>query len=433
MLPQSPSLQSAPNLVVADEQGTLFDVPELAMAGSAGGLLAVPSGEELIALPLGSDLFHLPSRRPLGIDRKSGEPVLLEQYGGKTVLGASAVLAPAHTLLLHPAYQTQPGAPKLPLYAYCAVGWAENGFVVPAVRVDPDVRQDHDRYTAEEVERCGREMIERYPHNRLAQHLMHNCLFTYGCPAARNFALGRWEMPLPTAPGCNSRCLGCISLQPPDRFPSSQQRIDFVPTVEEIVEIALPHLESAERPVASFGQGCEGEPLTNPPLLEKAVQRIREATSQGTLNLNTNGSRPEAVERLFDAGLDSIRVSINSCQLEWYNRYFDPQGYTFEDVIESLHVCRRRGRFASINYLVFPGISDTYEELEALFRVLESTRIDMIQWRNLNLDPEEYLRLLEPDPDSPPFGLKAMMQRVRERFSKIRFGYFNPCLADETR
>jgi pyruvate-formate lyase-activating enzyme len=297
--------------------------------------------------------------------------------------------------------------------------------------VDPDVRQDHDQYDSSQIDRRGREMKLRYPKNRLASHLMNNCLLTYNCPAARNFAFERWEMPLPTAPKCNSRCFGCISQQPKKGFAISQQRLDFVPTAEEIAGIAIPHLEKAERPVASFGQGCEGEPLTNPELLEEAIRAIRAATSRGTINLNTNGSLPGAVEKLFGAGLDSIRVSINSLKPDWYTRYYAPQGYSFEDVLETLRVAARKKKFCSLNYLVFPGITDAASEVEAFLNVLRNIPVDMIQWRNLNIDPDEYLDYLEADPDEERIGIRQLLQKVRQEFPQVRFGYFNPCLTED--
>jgi len=422
------SVQDAPSLMVSDEQGRLFDVPELALCGKAAETFVVPLRDQWIPLPPGSDLFHLPGRQPIGINRENGEPVTLEQYGGRRVLAAAAFLAPAHTLFYHPAYETRPGAPLLPLYAYCALGWRDEQFVVPAVRIDPDVRQDPDQYEPADVEQKAHQRTAEFPQNRLVQHLMQNCVLRYGCPAARNYALGRWEMPVPTSAACNSRCLGCISKQPEGRFPAPMNRLDFVPTVEEMVEIVVPHFERAERPVASFGQGCEGEPLMNPDLLEQAIRAIRAASSRGTLNLNTNGSRPEAVSRLFDAGLDSIRVSINSMRPEAYSRYFQPQGYSFQDVLQSLRIAREKGKFASINYLVFPGVTDREDEVETLLDILETTQPDMIQWRNLNIDPEEYVRWIRPDANKPLIGLSNVIKVVRERFPRLRFGYFNPCL-----
>jgi hypothetical protein len=60
---------------------------------------------------------------------------------------------------------------------------------------------------------------------------------TYHCPAARNFAMGRWECPIPISPACNANCVGCISLQPDEEaIVSTQDRLNFKPTPEEIVD-----------------------------------------------------------------------------------------------------------------------------------------------------------------------------------------------------
>ena len=71
---------------------------------------------------------------------------------------------------------------------------------------------------------------------------------------------------------------------------------------------------------------------------------IRARTTHGTLHLNTNGSRPDAVARLADAGLDSIRVSLNSARPEAYTPYYRPRTYSFADVVETLRVARAKIR-----------------------------------------------------------------------------------------
>ena len=241
--------------------------------------------------------------------------------------------------------------------------------------------------------------------------------------------MGRWEAPLPTSPACNARCLGCLSLQPPDSCcPATQERIAFSPTVAEILEIAVPHLEAAPRAVASFGQGCEGEPLLVAPLIEAAVREIRARTSRGTLNLNTNASLPEALGRILDAGLDSVRVSLNSARPELYRAYARPRGYGFEDVLESMRAVRRRGKFLSINYFVFPGVTDDPAEWAAFRKLLREVRPDLIQWRNLNLDPAWYWQTAQPFTGGGPLGVATVLARVRREFPAIRFGYFNPPL-----
>jgi pyruvate-formate lyase-activating enzyme len=194
------------------------------------------------------------------------------------------------------------------------------------------------------------------------------------------------------------------------------------------VEIAVPHLEKAPRAVVSFGQGCEGEPLTQAGLLEKAILEIRRRTAKGTINLNSNASRPEKIARLFEAGLDSIRVSLNSARQEAYRAYFRPRGYTLDDVRESLRTARRLGRFASINYFVFPGLTDDPGEARAFEKLCAEVRPDLIQWRNMNLDPEWYWETVGPFSEGDPLGIPDVMTRLRKKLPALRYGYYNPPL-----
>ena len=151
------------------------------------------------------------------------------------------------------------------------------------------------------------------------------------------------------------------------------------------------------RAVVSFGQGCEGEPLLQAKTLEASISMMRKATGRGTINLNTNGSLPKDVEKLCRAGLQSIRVSMNSARPEYYEKYFRPKGFTFEDAKRSISVVKANGGFASINYFVLPGFTDQESEFNALRKLISETRLDMIQMRNLNIDPDWYLQQLSPD------------------------------------
>jgi len=209
---------------------------------------------------------------------------------------------------------------------------------------------------------------------------------------------------------------------------ATQDRIDFVPTPEEVCGVAVPHLRRAARAVASFGQGCEGEPLLQWRLLEESARRVRRATSRGTLNLNTNASLPEPLVRLRDAGLDSIRASLNSCRPRYYESYYRPKGYSLADVRRAAAGFKSAGGFVSLNYFVLPGFTDEEEELEALCAFLEDCGADLIQLRNLNIDPEWYLAALRHEPRGEPLGILRWLSVLRERFPALRFGYYNPCL-----
>jgi len=182
------------------------------MATADGRGVRRPAPEDLVPLPPGSDLFLLPGRRPLGFPRRrqGREPVVLEH--GRAV---AAFLAPAWVRHALPAWEREPDAPLLPLYAYCAVGFSDDRFWVPAERVDPDVRQDLDRFDLAALQGAVNEALAAAPEARLLRHVA-ECAIERACPAARNYFFGRWEAPLPTSPGCNSACVGCISEQPDD-------------------------------------------------------------------------------------------------------------------------------------------------------------------------------------------------------------------------
>jgi pyruvate-formate lyase-activating enzyme len=417
-----------PSLLFADHSGKILDLPDLEMAGMSNGGFYRLTPDDIIPLPQGSQLFTLPGRMPIGWDREHDEPVVLEENpfeDGGPIQAVAAFMAPAHTAIYSAAYRDSDEAPPLPLFAYTAVGWHGGRFWVAGFRSDRDKRQDADQYRQEQVEAKTAKKLRQFPHNRLIQHLGKCCL-AYGCPAARNYFLDRWEAPLPTSPSCNARCLGCISLQSSGCCRSTQERIAFVPTVDELCEVAVPHLDHAANPIVSFGQGCEGEPLLQAEVIAAAIALMRSRTEKGTINLNSNSSLPDKVALLVSAGLDSLRVSLNSAQEDFYNRYYRPMHYRFADVLRSIDVMKSNGRFVSLNYFILPGFTDSEPEYRALGRLLAQHRPDFLQLRNLNIDPLWYLRQLEVPASLPAAGIRPWLTRLKSDFPWLRLGYFNP-------
>lgn len=412
-------------MVFSDCEGRLYDHPELAAAGLDGPEPTALGAADLIPLPRGSDLMMLPGRHPVGIDPADGSPVTFSSLNGEEVFAAAAFMAPAHTQGHRPAYVASADAPALPLFAYTALAFRSGKFYAAGIRVDGDPRQDPWRFDPATVDRGIEETLEVMPQNRLAQQL-EKCARVYNCRAAQNFFLGRHEAPLPTSVACNSRCVGCLSLQKDGAFKAAHDRLTVPPSAEEIAEVALRHIGRVDRAVVSFGQGCEGEPLINSELLCRAIRLIRAETGRGTINLNTNASMPAAVEALVDAGLDSIRVSLNSPREALYNAYFRPAGYGLDDVTETIARCRRREIWVSINLLYFPGVTDTAEEAGALKEIFGKAAVDMIQLRNLNIDPEVYVRALPAGVQQRGMGIREFMKDLKEEFPHLRFGYFNP-------
>jgi len=425
--------KSLPSLVIADKDGNISDLPSLTMAGMSNGRFFQPELLDLIPLPAGSELFVLPGRLPVGFDPVSREPLLVQEHPylkNEPVQAVAAFMAPAHTAIFSSAYQTvDKEAPPLPLFAYTAVGWYQGKFWVTGFRSDSDKRQDASKFNQRLITQQTQKKLAHHKNNRLIQHLGRCCL-TYVCPAARNYFLERWEAPLPTSPSCNARCVGCISLQPSGCCPSTQDRINFVPTAGEIEEIAVPHLEKAIRAIVSFGQGCEGEPLLQAETIETAIRKIRRQTTRGTINLNSNSSLPDAVERLAKAGLDSLRVSLNSARRSYYQRYYRPVNYGIDNVRQSVKVMKKQGKFVSFNYFILPGLTDSEDEYVALCDILSDCKPDLIQLRNLNMDPEWYLKTLKHPKDSKCLGIRNWLNRLKKSYPKLRFGYYNPPLGD---
>ncbi len=416
-----------PRLVYADAAGQIYDHPELEAMGVDGPEPTPIPKSEWVPVPRGSDLFTLPGRSPVG-RRPAGAPTVFDEPGTSAV---AVFLAPAHTLTYLPAFRARPAAPTLPTFAYAALGYADDAFWTTAVRVDPDPRQDPWRFDQRRLQKQVASGMAAAGTNRLIAQL-ERCALDYGCRAAQNFFIGRHEAPLPTSISCNAQCVGCISLQPDGEFRASHDRLDEPPTAGEVAEVALSHLERVPEGVVSFGHGCEGEPLLLDGLLREAVMRIRRATKRGTLHLNTNASRPEVVRELAEAGLDSMRISLNSPRPAVYDAYYQPRGYSLADVEASAQAMTRRQRFVSLNYLVFPGISDTEDEFEAFVQLIQRTGIGMVQWRNLNIDPDLYRRSLPAGTIAPGFGMRSLMTRLSEHCPALRYGYFNPALERPT-
>lgn len=408
-------------MVVADRRGRIFPVPGIEPLGMESGRFFRFRGEDLIPLPEGSRLFMLPGRTPVGYDGGSGNIRALDRY-----LAAAAFTPPGFTVTHNSAYEERGTARILPLFAYAAVAWRNDRFYAAVTLVDRDRRHSEDTIDIKKVREKIKLFRKIFPHNRVVRHL-ERCATGYSCPNAQNFFLSRYEAPLPVSPRCNANCAGCISYQPRGRCPATQPRIRFTPAPEELSEVALFHIDNVLGAIVSFGQGCEGEPLLAADTISETIRLIRRRTPRGTIHMNTNASRPEAVRRLFDSGLDSMRVSMNSVRPEYYTRYYKPRGYTFRDVLRSIESAPGKRGFVALNYLTMPGFTDSESEFAALKGILKSHNIGMIQWRNLNFDPQAYFReigLTVPRHDI--LGIRHVIASLKKDFPGLLMGYFNP-------
>lgn len=420
--------QNHPLLLVSDGCGNITEVPQLHMVGRSIGNISVIDPDDLTTLPDSAPLFELPDRYPIGFDPVTKTYVTQKEFAGVAVCAVAAFPPPGFLQLHHCAFAPGKSAVPLPLFSYSAAGWYKGRICAAIKRIDPQRRHDNENFSKAQISRGCIVALKRFPKNRLVGHLVENCVKQYGCANARNFVMGQYEVPVPISRSCNAACLGCISQQPKSSgVCASQNRIDFTPTVEEICEYVVPHLESVPDAIASFGQGCEGEPLLLADLIEQAIIAIRAQTGKGTININTNGSKPAAIERLCRVGLECARISINSATPDYYRKYYCPRDYDFSDVLKSISILKKHNCHVSINYLIFAGFSDLPSQIDALQRVVASTGIDMIQTRNLNIDPLWYEKMMELDSiKEAPLGINKWISHFRQKFPDVKIGCFNP-------
>lgn len=408
------------NLALSNISGDLYDEPEASPLAKSWDNVYPIDPQEFIPMPLGATLSMLIDRVALGKNNKKKQ-VEVKSIGGERVYPVAVILPPGYTRTHLPAYHNSKNARQLPFFAYTAAALGSDGIYCAAIKTHDDLRWDPSQYNSIDLPKKIKQKIKLHKENRLLKHLSH-CAVEYRCFTAQNIFYDRWEGGIPVSPACNARCGGCISKSDINEVPSPQDRIAFVPTVDEIVEIAVPHLNYGG--IISFGQGCEGEPLMQSSLILEAVKKIRSITSEGTINMNTNASMPEVVGELADAGMDTIRVSLNSPLEHRYKKYFNPQQYSFFDVIKSIKTAKDKGMFVSLNYLFMPGVNDREEEWEAFAKFLKENPVDMIQIRNLNTDPDYYYSFMEK-PEGKALGVRKYLETLKQEFPEIIVGNFS--------
>jgi len=408
--------------VFCDGEGNVYDHPELGMAGANGARWSPLRFQDTIPLPEGSDVVALPGRHPVGCDPEEGGFVCFPEMDDEAVSAAAAVLPPAFLRTLLPAQERVSGAPALPLLGYAALGWADDGPRVAAMRLDDRTCWDPQHFATQDLAQRVDAQLAALPGNRIVEQLA-RCSLEYNCYTAQNFFYRRWEAGVPVSSRCNARCKGCISLQPSECCPSPQQRIDFEPTVDEVVAVLRTHLSTGSDAIVSFGQGCEGEPLLQADLIAEAVGQARQTHPGGTVNINTNGSRPEVVEALADAGVNSLRVTLASADPTTYHAYHQPVGYTFDHVAETVDRAKSRGLWVSVNLLAFPGVTDTRDHAKKLITFLGEHNVDVVQMRNLNFDPDDALESLIPL--GPGKGIPWLVRKLKRELPKLILASFN--------
>jgi MoaA/NifB/PqqE/SkfB family radical SAM enzyme len=202
-----------------------------------------------------------------------------------------------------------------------------------------------------------------------------------------------------------------------------------------MAEVGAEHLATATgRTMVSFGQGCEGEPLLRWKEIARAVALMRRRTGRGSINVNTNGSMPAALAAVADAGVDAVRISINSASPDLYAAYYRPVRYGLADVEASMRVAREKGMYLALNLLVFPGVTDREEEVERLRALVRRVRVDQVQTRSLAIDPDVYWEIARDRGGSgPALGVPALVRALRGARKGLVVGNFARGLSERGR
>ena len=400
----------------ADKNGEIFDAPGYQATGRSGDKHILLADTDMIPLPASAELMYLPARSALaGLNGKI-EKIATELFA------VAAILPAGYTRTFLPAFERLDGAPRLPLFGYTAVAEKNGKLMVAAVKSDDNAKWDPARYNGKDLSRRVSGVKRELPNNRIVEQLA-NCSLTWHCLTAQNLFYRRWEAGIPVSPACNANCFGCISLQPAECCPSPQSRISFAPTVREISEVGIYHLATAPEAIISFGQGCEGEPSLAYDNVSQAIKVIRNQTSQGIININTNAGFTAGIRQIVDAGLDTMRVSMISANPDMYQAYYRGS-YDLEAVAASIDYAKSNDVFVSVNLLLFPGLNDAAEEVSAWQNFIRQHKIDMVQLRNLNVDPDDFWNFM-PHPKGEAVGVRTFIERLRQTSPELTVGSFS--------
>ncbi len=421
-----------PRLLFADDRGVVYDHPTLRAAVRTGDDVVAPR-ERPVALPDGATLTMLPGRRPVGIAADGSLAVLSEVKVGRRRIvphAVGATLPPGFTRTFLPAAARPPlatvdASPILPQWAYTAAALGPDGPVAWALRTDRRSHWSPARHSTPDLPRLVRRALAGTANPIYRQ--LSRCALEWRCFTAQNTFYARDEGAIPSSAACNAACIGCLSEQDEGMPPSSHERIARPPSAEEMAEVALRHLERATGKVmVSFGQGCEGEPLLRWKEIEKAIRLVRARTSRGSIHANTNGSLPDALGRLVDAGLDSCRISTNSASPDLYEAYYRPVRYGLGDVERSIRTAKGKGAYVALNLLTFPGVTDREGEAERICALVARTGVDQVQTRPLAIDPDVYLAVARgKGAGGAAIGIRALVAALKAARPGLVVGNFS--------
>lgn len=347
--------------VYTNPDGDLLFDEDFTALGRIGKNIAEPLLEEMIPMPEGTTFVLLPDRQGIVMKFESFIP-----YPYPENMPVGVLLPQGYTRTLMPSFaEPAPGDQILPDYGYTMVGYKEGQFYVAAIKTNEDKKWNPKFYNTEDLPGKINKMKNRFPKNVLVKELS-NYASNDSCFAAQNIFYERWEGGIPVSPNYYKK------------------------TADEIAELGINHLKEDDS-IISFGLGFEGEPSLQAGLIADGIKKIRKKTSKGKINCNTSGGNTAGIKEIVDAGIDSLRVTINSGLQATYNAYFKGRNYSLEDVKNSLCYAAEKNCSTYLNLLVMPGVTDTKKEIEKLKNFIKESKVKKVKFSNLNVDPDQYL------------------------------------------
>ena len=139
--------------------------------------------------------------------------------------------------------------------------------------------------------------------------------------------------------------------------------------------------------------------------------------------MNSNAGYTMGIKKIVDAGLDSLRVSIISANSANYATYYRAQ-YTLDAVKASLRYALEKKVYVSLNLLYFPGFNDRADEAAAWCDFLRELPVQMIQVRNLNLDPDVFWDSVTHTNDNA-LGTRNFLRLLQDENPHLFIGSFS--------
>lgn len=383
-------------------------------AAAFDGGATVPFADA-VPLPAGATVLHL-ERDAETLDRTAKA-----RRVGPGRLAVAALLPRGHLRTQLPAYADAPDRPDLAPRAYAAVAADDAGaIVVSAVVIDRDPTHAVDAFPKAEIATKVNDSLRSRPADRLIRQLA-RCAREYGCHAAANAFLGRWECALPIAAPVNEHPIPAIAPRL-DGEADPREPAAFHATPEEIAAVATQHI-AAGGTLVSFGHACEGEPLLVSRVIEDAIGLIRTTTRSGTIHIETNGSTPAALRRVAATGLDAVTIRLMSARADTYEALHRPDGYRLSDVRATIRIAADLRLATSLLIPVLPGLFDRSDEVEALVALAgDLPEGNAILLRDLAADPLRALTSVKGQQSH--VGVARALERLRDELPHLRVGTF---------